>query len=549
MTEKLCVISHIFNEEFLLPYWLDYHSKIFDYGIIIDYLSTDRSVEIIKKMCPTWKVVTTKNITAEGKPNFDAGRVDSEVVEYEREIDGFKIVLNTTEFLFYNGDVCNMRSFLATTNKHIFHINAAYSTFSNTFCKLNEPEIYPESTKSFFDIFIDKIYSGYRPPHRFIHNLPNVNYTPGRHCLTNQHSTSLDNFMIIHIANFITNKKMFDRRLQIFQNIPHSDRAAGAGYQHYLSNIDDLNRSLDTILAKSKICNNIKCPKSAYDLLKTSPIKIYYPELYVDSTWGDDRIILNLDVNLLEQSGFDDTGFKCFKSDGNLFLREFIRDKIFELTNKHINNIDNYHNEITEDEHKKILHNMPYKYVREGDNNGLSKYAAYLEDFVSKNIGKKVRIFNDDIWVRICRPTASYATDFNPCHRDVYLDFYRNVVNIYVPICGSTDKSALLICPGSHKINEKDIAITSGGTYFRNKNIKYSVDAIVASKCDIIMERPNPSVDEIMIFTPYLIHGCASNDNDNITRISLEVRFILDDDIRIKQENDFNDFIKRRTWR
>ena len=55
-TDTLTVISHIFNEEYLLPFWLENHKNMFDHGIIIDYCSTDSSVEIIKKYCPTWEL-------------------------------------------------------------------------------------------------------------------------------------------------------------------------------------------------------------------------------------------------------------------------------------------------------------------------------------------------------------------------------------------------------------------------------------------------------------------------------------------------------------
>ena len=80
---SLTVISHIFNEEYLLPFWLEYHSQIFDYGIIIDYCSTDSSIEIVKKFCPHWKIIKTKNII-DGKPLFDAKLVDDEVIEIEK---------------------------------------------------------------------------------------------------------------------------------------------------------------------------------------------------------------------------------------------------------------------------------------------------------------------------------------------------------------------------------------------------------------------------------------------------------------------------------
>lgn len=50
---SLTVISHFYNEEYLLPWWLNHHKNIFDNGILINYGSTDKSVEIIKSICPT----------------------------------------------------------------------------------------------------------------------------------------------------------------------------------------------------------------------------------------------------------------------------------------------------------------------------------------------------------------------------------------------------------------------------------------------------------------------------------------------------------------
>ena len=99
MSNKITLISHIFNEEYLLPFWLEHHSQIFDHGIIIDYCSTDRSVEIINKICPKWKVVKTKNLNQNGTPNFQAKLIDIEVNEIESTIDGYKMCLNATEFL------------------------------------------------------------------------------------------------------------------------------------------------------------------------------------------------------------------------------------------------------------------------------------------------------------------------------------------------------------------------------------------------------------------------------------------------------------------
>jgi hypothetical protein len=92
----ITVVSHFFNEEYLLPWWLDHHKRIFDHGIMIDYRSTDRSREIIQEICPTWQIVTTRN------SHFDSDVIDREVEDYEQGCEGWRMALNVTEFLYGN---------------------------------------------------------------------------------------------------------------------------------------------------------------------------------------------------------------------------------------------------------------------------------------------------------------------------------------------------------------------------------------------------------------------------------------------------------------
>ena len=190
-----------------------------------------------------------------------------------------------------------------------------------------------------------------------------------------------------------------------------------------------------------------------------------------------------------------------------------------------------------------ILNSMPYK-----KDSIARDFCIYLETMISNILKIPVKIFNNDIWFRICRPSSKY-NDFNPCHRDIYLDFYRNIVNIYLPIIGSNANSSLKISPGSHKINENDIIVTKGGAFFNSTKQKFSVDAIVGSKIPIHMERPEVDENSMMLFSPYLFHGCSDNNNEDITRISLEIRFITNDENSIKQEFEFNEFLKNRNWR
>jgi hypothetical protein len=93
---KKTVVSHFYNEEHLLPWWLDHHKKIFDHGILIDYHSTDRSMEIIREICPDWELRYTRN------KYFDSVPIDREVMDIERGLDGWRMCLNTTEFLYGN---------------------------------------------------------------------------------------------------------------------------------------------------------------------------------------------------------------------------------------------------------------------------------------------------------------------------------------------------------------------------------------------------------------------------------------------------------------
>ena len=90
---KRTVLSHFYNEEYLLPWWLKHHRKIFDHGIMVDYDSTDRSRDIIRELCPTWEIVTSRH------RQFECMLIDQEIADLEANLSGWRMCLNTTEFL------------------------------------------------------------------------------------------------------------------------------------------------------------------------------------------------------------------------------------------------------------------------------------------------------------------------------------------------------------------------------------------------------------------------------------------------------------------
>ena len=88
------LISHFYNESYLLPFWLKHHQKIFNEATLLDHNSSDDSVEVIKQITPQWKVQSYD------RKDFDSEDLNKLVHFHEKKIKrGYKIALNTTEFL------------------------------------------------------------------------------------------------------------------------------------------------------------------------------------------------------------------------------------------------------------------------------------------------------------------------------------------------------------------------------------------------------------------------------------------------------------------
>jgi hypothetical protein len=148
-----------------------------------------------------------------------------------------------------------------------------------------------------------------------------------------------------------------------------------------------------------------------------------------------------------------------------------------------------------------------------------------LIDRVSELVGVKLKVHNPQtdeqvFHLRIVRPNK---TDFNPLHRDTWLDIYRDCVNIYIPVVGSNAMSSLPLVPGSHLWPESEVERTIKGAIM--DGAKYNVPGLTNSQHDFTLIRPNPGFNEVLVFSPYLIHGGAANLNTDQTRVSLEMRF------------------------
>ncbi len=147
-----------------------------------------------------------------------------------------------------------------------------------------------------------------------------------------------------------------------------------------------------------------------------------------------------------------------------------------------------------------------------------------MEERISALCGRKLiarnpfdsqRIFH----FRVIRPKQS---DNNPLHRDVWLEDYSDCINLYIPVAGSNAQSSLILISGSHRWKESAVERTVGGARINGQ--KFNVPAVTQLRIDHEFVRPDPAANEVLVFSPYLIHGGAVNLNEDITRISIELR-------------------------
>ena len=218
-SSQTTLLTNIFNEEYLLPFWLQHHKNMFDNIIILDYRSTDRSVEICKTICPNCKIITTRN------QFFDAEEIDKEFMDIEDGIDGIKMILNTTEFLFCETPIKEIFSKRETPISIGVKSNSPYSKRQYNINNNNE---------LFSNLLNDDVFFHHDRGKRQIHNYSNGNYTIGRHTTRNPSSNTIQ-MHIVWMGFYPMNNNLLNRKLQIQQNMPQRDKDKGHGFQHLFS--------------------------------------------------------------------------------------------------------------------------------------------------------------------------------------------------------------------------------------------------------------------------------------------------------------------------
>ena len=204
------LISSFYNEEYLLPWWLEHHKGMFEHGVIINNHSTDTSVEITKKICPTWEVRDTKLKV------WGLADSDEEMMGVEREFDGYKTILTTTEFLMGVPYLPSDPTALA-----IPMIRMAD----------NEPDKKPTYDRPLVEQkhfgFADRSANKYR----YLHNHPDGRYGLGRH--RTEHKITVSSNWIYKYVFSPWTEELVKRKMQMKATMSAEDSQIGRAGHHF----------------------------------------------------------------------------------------------------------------------------------------------------------------------------------------------------------------------------------------------------------------------------------------------------------------------------
>jgi hypothetical protein len=168
-------------------------------------------------------------------------------------------------------------------------------------------------------------------------------------------------------------------------------------------------------------------------------------------------------------------------------------------------------------EHTKLVHVTDFPM-------GIKKIQERISEICGQKLIAKNPYDGQSVFhFRVIRPSSG---DNNPLHRDVWLEDYTSCINLYIPIAGSSELTSLILIPGSHLWPESSVQRTLTGALING--VKFNVPAVTEILRPYEAIRPDPKNNEVLVFSPYLIHGGAVNLSPDSTRISIELRLWKD---------------------
>jgi hypothetical protein len=199
---------------------------------------------------------------------------------------------------------------------------------------------------------------------------------------------------------------------------------------------------------------------------------VYALDVEGDLRTGADRVLLDEDDDLVvgtpwREAGYtvqpflDESAHRGFRAGATALIREVV-EQVLDRRHPDIT-LERYHETIGDDAR---VHADVVRRTREGwTYDRFPVDLARVESRVSEICGVPLTTEHwhfaaQRFYFRIVRP---HRQDFNPPHRDVWLDFYRHGVNIFFPLAGCDQRSSLPLVPGSHRWMESQIVRTADG--------------------------------------------------------------------------------------
>lgn len=247
--------------------------------------------------------------------------------------------------------------------------------------------------------------------------------------------------------------------------------------------------------------------------------------------WGEKEVLFEKEDSVISKVNWQNEGFgvvDAFRGNEFAALQKSITENIKKAFEIHkINypenfNLKEYHKIVkTTEDHLKVI-----DITRNLTNEDFDFDIDMLAERFGNILGYKLTSWVEElqkshIQIRINRPSS---LDINPPHRDGYLSYWKDVINVWIPIEGCTPETSLPVLPGSHLLPENEILRTESKGAKINGNTYYVPCILKTAAGDLKMIRPNPKEGEALLFSPFLIHGAAVNRSEN-TRVSIELRF------------------------
>ena len=235
----LTLISHIRNEALLLPQWIAHHRPMVDAATIIDYASTDESLDIVRTLAPEWRIVRSQNI------DFDANDADFEVMQVEWYTPGWKVVLNTTEYMV----APNLRPLLQVAeSSNVFGITG------EAFLMVDRQQLGLSGLKADRPLLPQLHYGWNERPerrwNRLLHRWRTGAYAVGRHSWQRGPTAESVDLLFAKLVYAPWDDKMLERKLSIGKQVSAHDKVIGNGF-HHLRTAEDHRRDFAAAAARS----------------------------------------------------------------------------------------------------------------------------------------------------------------------------------------------------------------------------------------------------------------------------------------------------------